>query len=62
MIAADNNRNAMERTLEEFRGFTYCLDNAEEKGIIYGVGAWEKGEIKGSQAMEDAYQAGKSVR
>ena len=50
----------MLRTLEALRGFTEdCLDNPHEKGIIYGVGAWEKGEIKDTDAFEKAYQMGK---
>ncbi len=61
VTAADSNNQAMERTLEEFRGFTYCLEDAKEKGVIYGTGAWEKGEIKGKLAMEEAYQLGMSV-
>ena len=61
VTAADDNKPAMDRTLEEFRGFTYCLDNPEEKGIIYGTGAWNKGEIKGKPAMEEAFKAGISV-
>lgn len=61
VTAADDSIPAMERTLEEFRGFTYCLDEPEEKGIIYGVGAWNKGEIKGKPAMEEAYKAGMLV-
>jgi len=59
--AADNNKAAMERTLEGFRGFTSCLDNPREKGVIYGTGAWNMGEIKKSRAMEEAYDAGKSL-
>jgi hypothetical protein len=51
----------MERTIEEFRGFTYCLDEPEEKGKIYGVGAWNKGEIKAMPAMKEAYEMGKAV-
>ena len=27
--------------------------------IIYGTGAWQKGEIKNTPAYEEAYQAGK---
>jgi multimeric flavodoxin WrbA len=61
ITAADESKPAMERTVEEFRGFTYCLDEPEEKGIIYGVGAWNKGEIKGMQVMEEAYGMGKAV-
>jgi len=61
VTAADDSIPAMERTVEEFRGFTYCLDNPEEKAIIYGTGAWNKGEIKGKPAMEEAFKAGISV-
>jgi multimeric flavodoxin WrbA len=61
VTAADNSQPAMERTIEEFRGFTYCLDDANEKGILYGTGAWERGEIKGMPAMVQAYKLGMSV-
>jgi multimeric flavodoxin WrbA len=59
--AADTNVKAMQRTIEEFRGFTYCLENPEEKGIIYGTGAWRIGEIKGSKAMKQAFEMGSKV-
>lgn len=59
--AADGNIAEMERTIEGFRGFTYCLDGAREKGIIYGVGAWQVGEIKGKPSMQEAYNMGKNI-
>jgi multimeric flavodoxin WrbA len=59
--AAVNHKPALERTIEEFRGFTSCLSGPKEKGIIYGTGAWEKGEIIGKPAMEEAYQLGFTV-
>jgi len=61
MITADSNKKAMDRTLEEFRGFTYCLTGAKEKGIIYGTGAWGMGEIKSKPAVRQAYEAGSKV-
>jgi len=61
VAAAVNSKPAMERTLEEFRGFTSCLSRPKEKGIIYGTGAWEKGEIIGKPAMKEAHQMGMSV-
>lgn len=51
-------KGAMERTIDGFRGFTDCLPGAQIKGVIYGAGAWEKGEIQSSKAMEEAYQLG----
>ena len=60
LTAADTERNNMQRTLEGLRGFTEdCLEGAREKGIIYGVGAWQKGEITDTPAFEEAYQMGK---
>ena len=59
--AAVNRRQALERTIEGFRGFTSVLSGAKEKGIIYGTGAWNIGDIKGSSAMTEAYDMGKAV-
>lgn len=61
VTAADDLKVEMKRTLEGFRGFTYCLEGALEKGIIYGVGAWHAGEIKGQPSMNAAYEMGKLV-
>lgn len=59
--AAVNNKDELERTIECFRGFTDCLEGSKEKGIIYGTGAWQKGDIKGSKAMKEAYEMGKNI-
>lgn len=59
--AADSSNQAMERTIEGFRGFTDCLGGAIEKGIIYGTGVWTKGEVKRSPAMKEAYEMGEKV-
>jgi multimeric flavodoxin WrbA len=61
VTAADNNSLAMQRTIEEFRGFTSCLDEPKEKGIIYGTGAWNIGDIKKSDAMNKAFAMGKTI-
>ena len=49
MTAAVTGKESLERTLEGFRGFTSCLSGAREKGVIYGTGAWNMGDIKGSR-------------
>ena len=61
VTAADDSHQAMERTIEGFRGFTSCLNGAKEKGIIYGTGAWKVGDIKGRPAMKQAYEMGKNI-
>lgn len=61
MTAAVTSKDLLNRTLEGFRGFTSCLNGAKEKGIIYGTGAWNMGDIKGSLAMTQAYEMGKNA-
>ena len=61
LAAADDNKDNLKRVLEGFRGFTQdCLEGTKEKGIIYGVGAWQMGDIKGTPAMLEAYNMGKN--
>lgn len=59
--AADTDRDALHRTFEGFRGFTDCLEGAVEKGLIYGTGAWQIGEIQNRPAVQEAYEMGKNV-
>ena len=62
MTAADTERANLEKTVEGLRGFTLdCLDRAVEKGILYGVGAWEKVDILRTPAVQQAYEMGKAV-
>lgn len=61
ITAAVNSKLSLERTVEEFRGFLSCLTRPKEKGIIYGVGVWNKGDIKGNKAMKQAYEVGKAI-
>ncbi len=62
LAAADSSKSNMHRVLESFRGFTEdCLVGAKEKGVIYGTGAWQIGDIKSSPAMLEAYNMGKNL-
>ncbi|HNW97907.1 MAG TPA: flavodoxin family protein [Bacteroidales bacterium] len=61
VTAAVKSKQAMERTIDEFRGFTSCLTNPKEKGIIYGTGAWNIGDIKNTDAMNKAFEMGKNI-
>lgn len=62
MTAADTEKASLERTVEAFRGFTEdCLEGAREAGIIYGVGAWNMGDIRNTAAYNDAYEMGRRI-
>ena len=52
-------KGAMERTIDALRGFTDCLPGAQVKGVIYGSGVYQKGEVLETRALQEAYQAGK---
>ncbi|MBQ6457207.1 MAG: flavodoxin family protein [Kiritimatiellae bacterium] len=59
VAAADTNREMMNATLEGLRGFMRdCMDGSVERGVIYGTGAYQKGEIRSLPAMREAYEAG----
>lgn len=60
MSAAEDSADVMDCTLECFRGFARCLEGSVEKGVIYGKGVYEKGEILKHPAMEQAYEMGQN--
>ena len=61
ITAADPQREAAEGTLAAFRGFIRCLPDAQEKGIVYGMGTWDKGDVYRHPSYELAYEMGKKV-
>ena len=61
LTAADPNRRAMDGALAGLRGFLACLPGAQEKGVLYGCGAWDKGDVLGLPVKGEAYQMGKGL-
>lgn len=63
IAGADDGKEALERVVEQLRGFTLrCLENPIEKGIVYGTSAWQVGDIKNNTtAMNQAYEMGKKL-
>ena len=62
VTSADEEKESQERTIECFRGYADCVEGAVEKGIIYGTGVYQKGEINNSPALKQAYEMGLSVK
>jgi len=54
-------KSSMERTVDSLRGSTDCLPKAHVKGVVYGSGAWQLGDIQGNKAMREAYETGKNA-
>ena len=61
IATAADGRNAMERTIDGIRGYLECLPGAKERGVIYGAGAWQIGDIIGKPAMQQAYEMGRTI-
>ena len=61
MTAAEDAKHTMDTTLACFRGFADCLEGSQEKGVIYGKGAYQKGDIKDLPVYQEAYNMGKGV-
>ena len=59
--AADPEHSAADGTIEGLRGYLRCLPGAAEKGIIYGTGTWDKGDVYKHPSFDQAYQTGKEV-
>lgn len=54
-------RGAMERTVDAMCGFTDCLPGAQVKGIVYGSGVYQKGEVTDTKAFQEAFQLGRGI-
>lgn len=49
-------------TVESFRGFIKVLRTVDEGGIIYGLGAFKKGDAFKHQTYFEAYKYGKDIQ
>ena len=62
MTAAEEDEDTMDGTLACFRGFAKCIDGYEEKGVLYGRGVYEKGDVlQRQELLQIAYEMGQSV-
>ena len=62
LTAADSDKASLEITMDTFRGFTRdCLTGSKECGIIYGISAWNIGDIVNTPAYNEAYEMGKNI-
>lgn len=62
MTAADGSAGAMDRVIEEFRGFTACLAAPAERGILRGTGVWNLHDIDDTPILREAYEMGASIK
>ena len=60
IITGHDSRRGLKLVGEELTGIFENLGN-EIKGIIWGENVWQKGEVRTTKAMEEAYQAGFNI-
>lgn len=61
LTAADNDKNAIKYALGEFRGLMACLEKPKEKGCLFAGGVWQKGDVKNTKFLSDAFELGKKL-
>lgn len=61
ITCADGAKQSVMTTLDCLRAYADCVSGAIERGVIYGTGVYQKGEIKTSPAMKQVYEMGRSV-
>ena len=61
IVTAAEDKPALERTMDGLKGLTDCVPGAKVKGRIYGANAWQRGEIEGNPALEEAYEMGRKA-
>lgn len=50
-----------ETMVASLRGFTCCVPESKEGGILMGIGANEAGDVKDMPVMKEAYEMGKNI-
>lgn len=58
ITAAEDDMDAMKHAIGDFQGFMECMEEPVILEPICGLGAWNKGDIAGNPAMQQAYEAG----
>lgn len=61
MTSADTSKSAMDRTISEFGGFLACIPSSKLLGTVYGVGAWDKGDISKTAHVKEAFAMGENI-
>ncbi len=61
MTSGDPDIKAMDCALLGFRNFMLCTPTSKEKGIIYGTGVGNKGDVNDKPVMQEAYEMGRNI-
>ncbi len=59
--SAEDDRSAMDGAKKEIEGWIDCFKDVSLAGIVYGIGADEKGSVQKTPAYKKAYEMGKEI-
>ena len=62
MTMGDENKAMAEGTIKAMQGFLDCYEGSKLKGTLVAPGIYEKGAIKGTKFVDQAYALGKKVK
>ena len=62
ITSADPTHASADGAAEALHGLYRCMNGAVELGVIYGCGAWDKGDIYRHPALTEAYEMGKNLQ
>ena len=62
VVQADEDKQTLAGTIKSLDGFLDCYEGSKLKGMVAAPGFYEKGTIKGSKYVEQAYKLGKKVK
>ena len=60
IITGHDDKSGLKLAGDELTGIFRNLGN-EIKGIVWGENVWQKGEVKTTKAMEEAFQSGQNI-
>ena len=61
LVAGEDSKAIMERSVECFRGFADCFKGSMERDVIYGHGLYKKKDAQSSPLAQMAYKMGKEI-
>ena len=61
IVCGEKNTDTCNSTLECLRAYAKCIEGSCERGVIYGLGVYDKGQIKNTKVLIEAYNMGKNV-
>lgn len=60
-VKNDDMEQILQELMDADKMYLRCLPGAKEKGIIYGTGTWDKGDVYRHPSFEKTYEMGRMI-